>query len=79
MNLKILGILLGIIEILAAIWYFDWQSCNHIIISILLFLGGINSFLPNPQSKFLVKIKKLIQIIVYVLIIFFLVKLLFVG
>ena len=79
MNLKHLGILLGIIEILVAIWYFDWHSWNHIFVSLLLFLGGINSFLTDTQSMFLKKIKSLIQIFCLTIVILFLIKLLFVG
>jgi hypothetical protein len=79
MNLTILGILLAVIQILLAIWYFDWNSWDHIIVSILLFLGGIIGFLVNTQSKFLMKIKKLIHIIGFALVIFLLIKLLFIG
>ena len=79
MNLKHLGILLGVIEILVAIWYFDLHSWNQIFVSIALFIGGILSFLPNPQSNFLIKIKKLIHIMVFMLFIIFFIKLLFVG
>lgn len=79
MNLKILGILLGIIQLLLAIWYFNWNSWNHIIVSILLFLGAMNVFLGNPQSRFLIQTKRLIHIVVLAIVTLLVIKLLFVG
>ncbi len=79
MNLKILGLLLGIIQILVAIWYFDWNSWNSIIVSILLFLSGIAGFLVDTQSRLLLKIKELIYIIGLSLVFILLIRILFIG
>ncbi len=79
MKLKILGVLLGVIQILLSFWYFDWNSWNQIIISILLFLGGINVFLSNPQSKLLIQIKRVIRTIIFVMVILLFIRILFVG
>jgi hypothetical protein len=78
MNLKILGILLSIIQILVGIWYFDWHSWNHIIVSVLLFLGGSVGFLTDAKSKFLMKVKRFIQIFGLMILILYLIKLFFV-
>jgi hypothetical protein len=79
MNSKNLGRLLGIIQILVALWYFDWHSWNQFFVSILLFLGGIYGLLTETQSKFLIKIRKVIFIVVLPIVVVFLIKLLFVG
>ena len=79
MKSNILGKLLAVIQILLAIWYFDWQNWNQIFISTLLFLSGVIGFLIDAQSKFLTKVKKLLQIIAGVIVVILLVKLLFVG
>ncbi len=79
MNLKILGIILGVVQILLAIWYFDWNSWNQILVSALLFLGAINVFLTNPQSKFSIQVIRLTQIIAVTIVFILLLKLLFVG
>jgi len=79
MNLKKLGTLLAIIQILLAIWYFDWDSWNYIIVSILLFIGGTCGILTEIKSGFLIRIKELLQIIGVTIVILFLIKLIFVG
>ncbi|MDQ3180267.1 MAG: hypothetical protein M3Q33_07080 [Acidobacteriota bacterium] len=79
MKLNILGKLLAVIQILIAIWYFDWQSWNQIFISILLFLSGIISLLVDKQSVFLAKLKKCLQVIAGIVVVIILVKLIFIG
>jgi len=79
MKLNILGKLLAAIQILIAIWYFDWQSWNQIFISILLFLSGIIGFLIDTQSKFLEKLKKCLQVIAGMVVVIILIKLIFIG
>jgi hypothetical protein len=71
MNLRYLGYLLGLLQIIVAIWIFDLSNWNKIIIAILLFLGGVNSFLENPQSQYLVKIKWLIYIMIFIAMVIF--------
>jgi len=40
MNLRILGLFLGVFQILIAIWYFDWDSWVQLTVSTVLFLSG---------------------------------------
>lgn len=44
-----------------AFWYFDWSNWNSIIVSVLLFSIGIDIFLVDTDSNFLLKIRKLIR------------------
>lgn len=69
------GKLLGIIQILLAVWYFDWHNRTQIIVSVLLALNGTLSFLTNTQSKFLTKLKKFIQIVAVTIAVILLIKL----
>ena len=79
MKLSFFGKLLGIAQILFAVWYFNWQSWNQILVSVLLFLGGVITFLADSQSKPVIKLKNSLQVISGVAIVIFLIKLLFVG
>lgn len=79
MKLNILGILLGSIQILLAIWYFDWQSWNQILVSNLLFLSGIITLLADKQSVFLTRLKKCLQVIAGVFVVVLIIKVIFVG
>ena len=73
------GKLLGIIQILLAVWYFDWHNWTQIIISVLLVLNGTLSFLTDTQSKFLTKSKKFIQIVALTIVVILLIKLYLTG
>ncbi len=79
MNLKILGVLLGIFVILVAIWSFDWSNWNQIIISILLFSSGIITVLSNAKHKFLQKARNILLYITGIMVIFLIFKMLLVG
>lgn len=79
MILKILGILLGISVIVIAIWTFDWNSWNQIIISALLFLSGLVTLLTNAESKFLQKLRSFSLYIAGIIAIFLILKIVFVG
>lgn len=79
MKSNILGKLLAVIQILIAIWYFDWQSWSQIFISILLFLSGIVNLLVDKQSVFLVKLKKRLQVIAGIFVVIIFIKLIFFG
>lgn len=79
MKLNILGILLAVIQILFAVWYFDWQSWNQILVSVLLFLSGIITLLADQQSIFLLKLKNRLQIVSGIIIVIILIKLIFIG
>lgn len=79
MNLSILGHLLGTALILIAIWYFDWQNWNYILVSVLLFLSGIITLLSNNQSKSLIKLKNFFQVIGGVITLILLIKLIFID
>jgi hypothetical protein len=74
-----IGKLLGIIQILLAVWYFEWHNGTRIIVSILLILNGTLSFLTDTQSKFLTKSKKFIQIAALTIVVMLTIKLFFIG
>jgi hypothetical protein len=74
-----LGKLLGIVQILLAVWYFNWHDWTQIIVSTLLMLNGTLSFLTDTQSKFLASSKKFIQIIAVAIVSFLFIKLFFAG
>lgn len=79
MNLKILGILLGISVILIAIWNFDRNSWNQIIISTLLFSSGLITLLTDSESKFLQEARGILLYVAGIIVIFLIFKVLFVG
>lgn len=79
MNLKILGILLGLFLILVAIWDFDWNNWNKIIVSTLLFLSGLSNVLTDAESKVLQKWRSFLLYVIGFIIILFIFKILFVG
>ena len=78
MNLKVIGILLGVIQILVAIWYFDWHNWTYIFVSTLLFLSAINGFLTDSKSDLQIKIKKFIRAIGFTVVIILFIRLIFV-
>jgi hypothetical protein len=73
-----IGKLLGMIQILLAVWYFNQHNSTQIIVSVLLVLNGVLSFFTNTQSEFLIKSKKYIQIVALTIVVILIVKL-FVG
>ena len=79
MKLTILGKLLAVLQILVAIWYFDWNSWNHVIVSFLLFISGVVTLIAGSRSRRLMGIKHALQIVGLVTVVFLLIKLLFVG
>ncbi len=79
MKRKKFEILLAIIQILLAFWYFDWNSWTSIIVAGLLFLSGVMIFLTGFQSKILSKIKEFIYIIGFLLVFILLIKILLIG
>ena len=74
-----IGKFLGIIQILLAVWYFEWHNGTRIIVSVLLILNGTLSFLTDTQSKFLTKSKKFIQIVALTIVVIITIKLFFIG
>lgn len=79
MNLKILGILLGLFLISVAIWDFDWNNWNKIIVSTLLFLSGLSNILTAAESKTLQTWRSFLLYAIGFIIILFIFKILFVG
>jgi hypothetical protein len=73
------GKLLGIIQILLTIWYFNQHNLTQIIVSGLLVLNGVLSFFTNTQSKLLVRLKGFIQIVAITLAVILLIKTFFIG
>lgn len=51
MNQKVISILLGVIQIVIAIWYFDLHSTNQMLVSGALSLSGVSLFLRETDSK----------------------------
>ena len=78
MNLTILGKLLGILLMFAAVWSFDKNNTNQIIISTALFLFGLNNLLTDVKSDFLQMIRRILLITSGMLGVFLLFKTLFI-
>jgi hypothetical protein len=57
-----------------ALWYFNPHNWTQIIVSVLLFLNGTLSFFTDTQSKFVIKLKGLLQIIAVSLAVILLIK-----
>ncbi len=51
MNLKIIGIALAVVQILIAVWYFDWHSTNQMLLSGALGLSGASNLLLETESE----------------------------
>jgi len=79
MKQGILGKILGIILILIAIWYFDWNKWNPIIVSTVLFLSGLNSLFRDSESDFLRKLSRILLYVGLFIAIFLIFKVLLVG
>jgi len=79
MNIKIIGKILAIINILLAVYVFDWSSWNKTIISSLLFLIGISLFLKDSKTEVYRELSKSLHRIAFIISIFFIIKLIFVG
>lgn len=79
MKLKILLKISAIIQILLGIWYFDWNSCNQIMVSTLQFLGGLGFLLILAKSEYLQKAGDFILFIGGIIVVFLIFKILFVG
>lgn len=71
--MKLLGIILGVIAILVAIYNFDIYNFNRMIVSILLFMSGVMTLSRNE------KLNKKIRNIAVALAIFLIMKLLITG
>ena len=60
--LTIAGLAAGVLGILVAVWMFDATNQRQIGISLLLFVGGLNSIVGSLRSRRLHKINKLLTL-----------------
>jgi uncharacterized membrane protein len=79
MNQKIVPVVLGIVQILIALFYFDWSSTNQIFVSILLFLSGTSLLLSIAESVSIKKASRFLLIAAGALGVLLLFKVLLVG
>lgn len=79
MKLDILGKLLGIFQILVAIWYFDWNNWTQISVSTVLFLSGISILSRDAKSEPIRKTGRFLLWVGFIVAIFLIFKVLFVG
>ncbi len=79
MNQKIIPIVLGVVQILIALFYFDWSSTNQIFVSILLFLSGISLLLSLAESVAIKKASRYLLFAAGALAVLLLLKVLLVG
>lgn len=73
MKLSWVGRLLGIIQIMIAIWYFDWNSWDHIATSVVLLFSAIyllfidsGSSVVRKTSRFLFYLAAVISLVLLI-------------
>ena len=50
MNQTFVVLILGVVQLILAVWYFDTSSSNQVIVSVLLFLSGASLLLQLSES-----------------------------
>ena len=79
MNIKIIGKLLAVILLLMAIYTFDWNDLNKIIVSILLSLSAATILIEDVKSEFWQNLRKFLRQANLALAVFLLLKIVFFG
>lgn len=78
-KLAIVGKVLGVLQILIAVFYLDLNDWNQIVVSALLFLGGVLMLTADVKSEFIRKFRGVLSYLTIVFAIAFIIKLLTVG
>jgi hypothetical protein len=78
-KLGMLGKILGVIQILVAIFVLDMKSWNQIIVSVLLFLGGALMLTAGVDSTAIRKSRNVLSFIAVAISVALIVKILTVG
>jgi hypothetical protein len=76
-RMKLLNRLFGATQIVVALFYFDFGDTNKLIVSVLLFVGGVLCFLLNSESALLRTIHTVLCYVGFLLAIGLIVKVLF--
>jgi hypothetical protein len=76
---NLLGKVLGVIQILVAIFVLDMKSWNQIIVSVLLFLGGALMLTAGVDSTAIRKSRNVLSFIAVAISVALIVKILTVG
>jgi hypothetical protein len=79
MNQKIIPIVLGVVQILFALFYFDRSSTNQIFVSILLLLSGTSLLLSLAESASIKKASRYLLFAAGALAVLLLLKVVIVG
>ncbi len=79
MNIKIIGKILAVILILVAIYTFEWNDLNKIIVSILLSLSAATILIEDARSEFWQDLRKFLRQANIALAVFLLLKIIFFG
>jgi len=78
-KLSIVGKILGVLQILVAVLFLDLNSRNGIMVSVVLFLGGVLTLSADVSSPFLRKARSLLSYITILIAVMFILKLLTIG
>jgi hypothetical protein len=78
-NGRVLEKVLGVVQIVIALFYVDRNDPNQVIVSVLLFLGGVLMLMFGSEKPFLRKAHTVLVRIVLLAGIAFIFKLLFFG
>lgn len=78
-KLSMLGKILGVLQILVAVLFLDLNSRNGIMVSVMLFLGGVLMLTADVNSPFLRKARSVLSYITILIAVGFILKLLTVG
>ena len=76
---KIIGKIIAVLLIFAAIYIFEWNDLNMIIVSILLFLSGATILTEDAGSEFWQDLRKFLRRANIALAILFILKMLILG
>jgi hypothetical protein len=78
-KLSMLGRILGVIQILVAIFVLDMKSWNQIIVSLLLFLGGTLMLTAGVDSPAIRKVRGVLSLVAVAISVALIIKILTVG
>ncbi len=78
-KLSMLGRILGVIQILVAIFVLDVKSWNQIIVSVLLFIGGTLMLTVDVDSTAIRKVRGVLSLVAVAISVALIIKILTVG
>jgi hypothetical protein len=78
-KLGMLGRILGVIQILVAIFVLDMKSWNQIIVSVLLFLGGTLMLTAEVDSTAIRRVRGVLSFVAVAISVALIIKILTVG